>query len=102
MKTYIALHIGLNLPGNVGPSVPKEAVVEFLMGQFESFTVIDALGVFHGEREPALVVGIAATDPQRVIKVAADLRTHFGWEGVGVVINGKYDRVTADATPSVL
>ncbi len=91
---YLTLHIGLNVPGN-GPAISKQAVVEFLTSRFASFTVTDALGVFQGEQEPALVVGIAA-DPKRVMEAAAELRAKFGWEGVGIVIDGKYVRVTGD------
>lgn len=91
---YLVLHIGLNVPDKE-PAISKDAVVEFLTSRFDSFTVSDALGVFHGEREPALVVGIAA-DTQRVMDAARDLRAKFGWEGVGIVIDGKYIRVTGD------
>ena len=93
-KPYLLMHIGLNLPDGTGP-VSKNAVVEFLASLFDSFTVVDALGIFRGEREPALVVGIA-TDPQRVIDAAADLRAKFGWDGIGIVVNGAYTRVTQD------
>ena len=94
-KPYLVLHIGLNLPENAGPAISKEAVVEWLASRFDSFTVTDALGIFRGEQEPALVVGIAA-DPQSVFTAAAELRAKFGWEGIGIVIDGKYTRVTGN------
>lgn len=96
---YLDLHIGLNVPGKAWERVCKEQVIEFLAARFESFTVTDALGVFRGEREPALVVGIAVDDPQQVVDAAAALRARFGWEGVGIVFESKYYRATADQTP---
>ena len=88
---YYVLHIGLGLPG--GGTVPKDAVIQFFMDRFPSFTVTDAQGVFSGVQEPVLIIGVSA-DKSLVYETAEIARKEFGWEGIGILEVGNYDRVS--------
>ncbi len=63
----------------------REQAIALCAAAFDSFTVIKSEGFFKGTREDSLIFHLATQEPDKVIKLAAQLAEVFGQEGVGIM-----------------
>lgn len=70
-----------------------QAVCDAIGRDFESFTLSHAIGVFRGTRMPTLCAMIATDDTRRLRALARRLRAGLAQEGVGLEVDGHYERI---------
>lgn len=63
----------------------REQAIAICAAAFDSFTVIKSEGFFNGAREESLIFQLATQEPDKVIKLAAQLAEVFDQEGIGIV-----------------
>lgn len=74
-----------------------EGIKAVLDRHFDGYTIVPSQGHFRGENEPALAIYLTPGDGAILPKVASEIRTLLGQDGVGIFFRGKYLRVTKDA-----
>ena len=85
------LFIGLQTPD--GRCIERDAVLDHVATRFDCFTATEAIGIFHGEREPTLIVSVATDDSVNLTSFAKEIADAFEQEAVGLELNGRYTRV---------
>jgi hypothetical protein len=65
--------------------VYREQAIAICAAAFGSFTVTKSEGFFKGAREESLIFDVATQEPDKVLKLAAQLAEVFDQDGVGVV-----------------
>ena len=73
----------------------RYGIIARVGAMFSSFTITDAEGYFRHNPENIRVIHVATDQPDRVLKVAHELRSFLDQEGVGILCRGIYQRVTA-------
>lgn len=63
----------------------REQAIALCAAAFDSFTVIKSEGFFKGAREKSLIFQFATQEPDKVIRLAAQLAEVFNQEGVGIM-----------------
>lgn len=76
--------LGSPVSGQITDAYREQAIV-LCAAAFESFTVIKSEGCFKWMREESLMFQVATQEPDKVLKLAAQLAEVFDQEGVGVV-----------------
>lgn len=76
--------LGSTVSGQINDTYREQAIA-ICAAAFDSFTVIKSEGFFKGAREESLIFLLATQEPDKVIKLAAQLAEVFDQEGVGVV-----------------
>ena len=92
MKLF-TLYIGAGTSGELA---------SLLARHFESFTLIQGQGFFHGVSEPVWMAKVATANPLQVIEAAEEIRVKFAQDGVGIEFASKYFRVTKTDSASTL
>ncbi|WP_210546758.1 hypothetical protein [Rhodoferax sp. PAMC 29310] len=76
--------LGSPASGQISDEYRQRAVM-LCAAVFASFTVSRAEGYFRGQREDSLVFQIATSEPEKVIRLAAQLAVEFCQDGVGLL-----------------
>jgi hypothetical protein len=80
----------------IGSPDPVPTVLRILCPHFDSFTLVNAQGVYHGEPEPTLMVYIATDDVEALIAAAQEIRAALHQTGLGICYGGHFHRCRAE------
>jgi hypothetical protein len=83
--------------GSLNGQAPTiESITAMVGRRFESFTLMEAHGVFRGASERMWLVRIATDGAEKILLLASELREQWKQDGVGIELAGSYLRVTAE------
>lgn len=89
----VTLYVGAGSVAELTPLVGR---------RFDSFTLLEGLGVFRGAAEKVWLIKIATSDLPTLLTLAEEIRALFQQDGVGIECDGCYYRVTAKNLPAKL
>ena len=87
-----SLYVG-SRDGGPFPNVDRQAVIDAVATSFDSFTVIDASGIFQGRDVATLVIKIATDDGTTIEELARSLGYLLNQQAIGLETAGRYQSI---------
>ena len=87
-----SLYVG-SRDGGPFPNDDRQAVIAAVSASFDSFTVIDASGIFQGRNVATLVIKVATDDRAAIEGLALSLGHRLGQQAIGLETAGRYQSI---------